>query len=55
MEKFKDNVGSKRQRKPLDTSVFKKPVFKQKKKVDLPPCSEQIRDTPPESILRNEV
>jgi len=51
MEKFKDNVGSKRQREPLDTSVFKKPVFKQKKKVDLPPCSELNKGHPAREYL----
>ena len=50
LEKFKQNSGT-RKRKVIDTTVFKKPVFKNKRKVDLPRVSDLNKQHPARTYL----
>ena len=50
LEKFKESSGT-RKRKVIDTTVFKKPVFKNKKKIDLPRLSELNKQHPAREYL----
>lgn len=50
LEKFKQNSGT-RKRKVIDTTVFKKPVFKNKKTVDLPRVSDLNKQHPARTYL----
>lgn len=50
LEKFKQNSGT-RKRKVIDATVFKKPVFKNKRKVDLPRVSDLNKQHPARTYL----